>query len=547
MRNSFDTENNEQPLGGQESQPLLSIQQVDSGGLASQNTQGLSEVVNAIFKSSLKQPKLGPVANALAQSSASAVSVIGSLNYLEMTKMIIKNGDKFLLLHHVEYAEVCTVLFSALILLNSMQLLKGWLREENISQDIEGYFPRRSRFNYYLSNLFILVGSALSSIPLSIIYLNYSDDPVVTEAVMESLIEIANTLMHFLPFFVTLYRPPYNWPVLLGNALVSGVKSLFVKNEVAEDLRMDHIGFLLQKLAARINKAAEQEFAASLTYQGLLHWDVYDLELTTNLERAIQETKLTPIMQEKDLQLPPPSSAAANAVQVAVRVSGVGVMEMGCLGYTANVFNTLIREFGTKAGIAAAAVPGYAYAVLVAFFAEMTSLKTMGTVMTLAQGKLPLTLDDKLFPRYSLLMFLTAAAFGLAAYSGNLQVNKDNFENEILLDVMAVCGIVGFVLVGFLCTSQFHEWTSKEWVRYAGTQDQKNMNDVREACAMTTARLFKMSPSAAIEMIEKSSKDELQQWLGESKASLSQSGFFSNSEEGDDTDDSVDSTNSNSI
>lgn len=519
-------------------QPLLS-----SSG---ENAESLPVVVDAIFKSTMNQPKLGKVGNGLLQLFLSGLSVIGSLNYLSVTREAIENDDDYLILRNIEYAEVSTVLFSALILLNSMQIFKGWTREEHLSQDIEKYFPQGSRFRYHAGNLFLTVGSALSSIPLSIIYLNYSQDPLVMKIVMGSLIELANTLMHFLPFFATLHKPPYNWPFILGGAVVSGVKSLLGKNEVQEeDERVRHVGRLLQKLVMKINIAAQKKYNESLVYQGAFDWNIYNLVLTDEIEAVFQQKILSPlittdagsslrvweaVIQEVEQKQEGQTSQTAEIMQTGIRVLAVGIMELGCIGYTVNVFRTLIGEFGSSFGILAAIVPAYAYAVLVAFFAELTALTSMNLAGKLVRGESLLSVDDKMFPRFSLVLLLAAAAFSLADFTGNLQVNKDNFEDGTFLGVIDVCGIIGFALVSFLCISQLHGWTSQEYVTYAGTEDQKQLNEVRAAIATASSRLMKIDPRVAVEMIENSSEEDLSKWLGEDKKSLARMGFFKSGE-----------------
>ena len=121
-----------------------------------------------------------------------------------------------LIARQINYA-TCTSIPALAVLYNATDMFLTVRHSEQMPKKLKNYLvDSSSKCKRRVEDIVIVLGAAISAVPLVFVSLNYPI-PLATEAlkiIQPAVIEIDNTILHFLPLKLAMTMPLYRFPIL---------------------------------------------------------------------------------------------------------------------------------------------------------------------------------------------------------------------------------------------------------------------------------------------------------------------------------------------
>ncbi len=296
-----------------------------------------------------------------------------------------------------------------------------------------------------LNDALIILGSALSAMPLTVISMAYPipNLPLPVVILMAAAVQFDNTVLHFLPIQLALSNPLYRLPFLPFEFFYKR----FIKT-VPDDKTQQEMLKSREKKAVIFN----QNKGAFLGTIGLVRKNIslhgfkfdfstlqYQVVIPNEVLRVARNThqsglaKLTKVMTYVTPYVSKPIPSYKPALSKVLYGVGAFWVISSCSGYlaaTVTQLTALTRNLG--AGIALSAPSVYFLTVLFAFFGGNALNGTYDYLTAWDEDDVKIPMEFKLYPKISAVLMLFSLYLAAFSYAAADELIQDNYnEDEI--------------------------------------------------------------------------------------------------------------------
>ncbi len=453
------------------------------------------------------------------------VSVSGSYNYALPAIKYAQSDDAILISHNPIHSVIGTCVPAIAVLYVATDMFLDFHFREKIpkcfSEELALHESLKKRI---FNNICIFMGAFVSAIPLATTYLTYEENSLYLAIPLTVIIQLDNTVLHFLPIQLMLSQPLYRWPILPFEYLYHALKHCRTsQTELDKEAQNNQLANVINGLIAILNS----RLAAGI--ENIIH-----SSLRFNWQRlAYCRTdllKTDDLTQENILSRAPnvlPSKGSFHQVcDYTAFFLGAAWLIFGTIGYLANPF-TLVddRLHNIPQSVGITALPIYALAVLIVFLAGNMMRDNFNWGLNAIQGNQNLSLEVKLYPKTFALLELANIYFAFFSYAASAQMIEDNFTQDYwssALPFFIGSAISGLIFLGLNATHGMFQTLLKKFALHFGSHDAKELVQLREQFAQLTTAHTLIIPEKAEEALKRDSfsKAKSQTFFGKSKSDI---------------------------
>jgi hypothetical protein len=319
-----------------------------------------------------------------------------------------------------------TCIPALVVLYNATDIFFAIRRNESIPEELKDLlnFPL-SDTQKKLEDAGIFLGSAISAVPLMMVSFAYPlplpINPIVSKISMGSIIEIDNTVLHFLPLKLAMMYPIYRLPILPVEWLIKVCreKKIELPNEEAEMIRRAIINFLQRAQNSLLLKKSRFKIY-------YYEWK-FEKENIVSLQDLIEEFPIDNFI------LASSRSKIHDGLGMLSGVLVAGWVWSSCIGYLASTFNQTFTWMGESLGwtLAIVALPLYFMTVLLTFLGYGAGKEQYEFITNWGPQVPKLPLEFKLYPKVFTLVMAFNIYIALYSYAAAEELIRDNFKVAI--------------------------------------------------------------------------------------------------------------------
>ena len=493
-----------------------------------------NDVMHRLIQTYLKNSQLPPPRQAaLEQFFLLFLSVVAPFNYYLPAKAYAESDDSYLILRNPAHSTIATCTAAGVVLYNSTDIFARWLASQNIPKELQDILKLEgTAFRRRLKHAGISIASFLSSLPLTSSYVAYQKDPVAQEVALALLIQLSNTVLHFLPFHLMFSDPFYRLPVrpieiafkrLRDRGMTEGDKVLRrlrqERSQSIETLKRTLMARLMQGSSVCLREAFSRIDWCRLKYRIGETNSIQDL---TSSQVSPQDTLSSVLCRAPDRVLVK-TPFQKRLDQINFWLGSMWVF-LSCAGYLANGFNALNGEIGEPLiSVLLIALPIYAFSVLLVFFGGNFLPSNVNTVKSILKGEYECPLEVKLYPKSFLLLEFFNLYVALFSYAAAVEVVNDNFPEYWgrLRGFLGMMALSGISYLGLNSVHDFFKLMANKFAMYI-TNDKDARLLVRFQAQMTqlVEKVGQIDQEAFFQMANQLSEADFHRYFQSNKNSL---------------------------
>lgn len=447
---------------------------------------------------------LPPRQEALQQLFLAFISLSGaSLYILPANLFALQYGNNYagVLVWERETIYIVGTCVPALVVLyNATDLFLNKRRHEVPPLELAGHFIPLSRPRVpLLRDAGILLGSAISAVPLMLLSFQYHlpNVPFAVQVLQAIVVEIDNTVLHFLPIQLAMEYPIYRLPILPFEYWIKACRSyqpVSPSNEVLATRRRLLITYLnrVRKALRFCNEWKLHQYEWRFN-QGVLPdvlftvWNNDDV-----LHKLLQEFPVSRVACYREQTNYP------RVHRVLSRVSGLlgaGLVLSSCVGYLVSPVNQLLAWTNNPVIAGVVTAPAlYFLTVLLTFFGWTSGLQVYDLLSKWGPHEPKLPLEFKLYPKLYTLLTLLNLYLNLYSYAAAEELLDDSFPGEEWGELRTV--LVWFVrfgisFLGITAVNDFYCVVLKKIAMYWGTHENQVISQIDYALELLVSQLEK--------------------------------------------------------
>ncbi|MCE3237593.1 MAG: rane protein of unknown function [Gammaproteobacteria bacterium] len=408
--------------------------------------------------------------------------------------------DTFAPIHYI----LGNCLGSLVVLYNSTDIFLTARDNEVVPSELSDVLdnPFSSEWARRTRDAVIVFFSALSSVPLSMISINYpaqwmSPELIYTQAVVT---EIDNTLLHFLPIYLALQNPFFRLPVLPFELMY---RYCCYQQSQEEQNRIDSnqvYSFLKQRLIAQLDAAQKQIIFQHVVFKrgqvgpsiylppqleavirGEADEDVENME-SNRSSTASTLQKLTTIMayaKPHDPSKEEITTETCSLLPPFLYGAGALLVTLSAIGYLAEPINAVTRWTGSKEeGWLLSFAPVYFFTILLIYFGGNSMQGTYHYLTSWGDDDVKMPLEFKLYSRTALLSMLATFYLSIFSYAGASEMIYTNFSDKQYDDfrpIFLFFAKAGITFLTFTAMTDFVRLILGKFALHCGNDKEKMM------------------------------------------------------------------------
>ncbi len=452
------------------------------------------------------------------------IAAFGALNYKIPAGQAATDEHSLMVSDIALLSQLGTCFPSAAILYNATAIFFDWVNKERLPKTLSMYFPRKNWRVQLLKDFGLVIGSAICSIPLAGTYIAYTTDPLYLVIMLGLIIEVANTLMHFLPLKLMLKEPIYRFPVLpiewLVRKAIRSCQSDRSRLSPADEKALSETLEKRLELSTRIQEYTTVQIDESLLFK----LSASDIQLTSIIRTSQQSQTLRSLFTEQPSESGSDNRLALHHRFLRSRIKEIvfwlgGLWLITCaIPFSYNTYNLVQDKIGNEMEAwLVAALPAYAFAVLVVFLGGQMMVDAVNTVLKAIEGKNILPTSGRLFPAAFLLLQLVTLYCGLFSYSATVTLLRDNFTRESVgsfYDVLMIGGVSSEIYLSMDAVVTFLSQWLEKYANRQGSQQQKDLIAFMRATDLVAAWVNHLDPKKMQELINQTNDTDNQVYFG---------------------------------
>jgi hypothetical protein len=328
-------------------------------------------------------------------------------------------------------------------------------------------------------DIFTLLGAAISAAPLATISLAYPVPgfSLALTILQTAVVEIDNTVLHFLPIQLAMGNPVYRLPFLPFEKAYSYYKK---RNMTDEQLN--------QEAAEQLNQASVMQTKFAL-FEGLNRvqrkialdgvrkkaWG-YEVILPAevrSLAEGSKVNKLDVISTYKVSNRQRAKKPYEKNLKLSLQIAGAFWIAAGGAGYLAGTYNRLSDVMDSRVGAGILAAPAmYFLGVLFTFYGQFMAGNCYDYLTSWGEEDVKIPVEYKLYPKMAmmfLLFSLYSAAFSFAAAD---ELIEDNFDNEALSTTLTWLAQTSIPFLSVYAIMDFCRTALRKYALYFNNRDE---------------------------------------------------------------------------
>lgn len=369
------------------------------------------------------------------------VSLSGATNYILPAKDYAdKYGNDYAgdpdLSKEVNYI-IGTTVPALAVLYNATDIFLDNRRGEHVPEELKAYLNASGS---RLKDMTTVTGSAVSSIPLALVSIAYPFPikshigSIVTQTIVAVVIEIDNTVLHFLPLDLAMRYKIYRFPILPFELLTKKLHQTLrrapqkITNQEAELIG----GAVIQYLHSVKNRILLDTI---FTYPRLVYewggWtqELQEIKLNSNNNDFLKI--LTNHFPQVNIAGIKKSSWLYRALGEVVGFGGACWVWSSCSGYILGPFNQLLAWTGSSAAAGVLVSPAlYFFSVLLTFLGYSIGKNYYHYLTNWGPNESKLPLEFKLYPKTFTFIMMVNLYVNLYSYAAAEELVRDNFTEK---------------------------------------------------------------------------------------------------------------------
>lgn len=453
------------------------------------------------------------------------ISGSGSYNYALPAIRYAQFDDAILISKNPVHSVIGTCVPAVAVLYVATDMFLDFHFRGKVPQQFRDFLALpESRKQRIFNNFCIFIGAFLSAIPLATTYLTYENNSIPVAVLLSTMIQLDNTVLHFLPIKLMLSQPLYRWPILPVEYLIYALKyCLTSQTKLDRDKRKTQLTNVINGLTAALN--GKLTAGTENIIHSLLQFRPFRLDYKVTLPENFDNLSLETIL-EKAPKIIPSKSKFHKVCDSSAFLFGSSWLIFGTVGYLANAFTLMDGILDNMSlSIGLTAMPIYALAVLVVFLAGNMMRDNFNWVLTAFKGQQNLALEIKLYPKTFMLLELFNIYCACFSYAAAAQMIEDNFTESTWKDALPFfiwSAITGIIFLGCNAVHGAYETLLRKYTLHFGSPDAKALVQLQEKVVQLTTANTLIKPEVAKAQIEDLSfTDALSQtFFGQPKAAV---------------------------
>ncbi len=363
------------------------------------------------------------------------------------------------------------------VLYNATDIFFSVRRNEQIPKKLQDYLVQdKSKASRIAQDVSIVVGSAASAVPLMLVSLAYPlpIDSIALKIAQGIIIEVDNTILHFLPLKLAMQYPIYRFPVLPFEWAIKKycMETKETPNNVdAEALRTRLITYVKHVQTRLLLDKSEWGFF-------IYHWTLSS-PLKTQLQAPNPPDLLHMLVREFPMKFatPPTYAKVHDWLGSFSGVAGAALVVSSCAGYILSPINLMFSWTKNAALTALVTTPSlYFLTVLLAFFGYNAGKPFYDFLTRWGENEPKFPLEFKLYPKtFAVLMYLNVY-MAFYCYGASEELVRDNFNEGVLGSMQPALIWLARTGLPFLCLSamkDFYYTLLRKFAMHLGGEDSR--------------------------------------------------------------------------
>ncbi len=438
------------------------------------------------------------------------VSITAAYNYSLPAIRYAQSENPILISDNPIHSVIGTCIPAAAVLYIATNTFMDFYSREKIPKTFRQFLALPGSIQRRIFNIScILIGSFLSGIPLTTTYITYEQAKIYVAALLSAIIQFDNTILHFLPIKLILSQPLYRLPILPFEYGYMTMKYCFTSkkqrhNNALKLQRSQVINGLLSTLNDRLTTGTESIIHSTFRFRRC-QMD-YLIDLPENFESLLIED----ILKQASASINTKNIFHQICEKIAFLLGAIWV-GAGSVGYLANPYNLMNEKLNNiYEAIGLTALPTYALTVLIIFLAGNMLRDNFNFLLNIIKGKQNLAIEIKLYPKTFVLLELANIYFAFFSYAAAVQMIDDNFQESLwdnLRSFFVGSAISGIIFLGFNAVHDFYKTILKKYTLYYGSNDAKQLMQLKEKTTQLTAANQLIKPEVAVNELKNNLTD----------------------------------------
>jgi hypothetical protein len=357
----------------------------------------------------------------------------------------------------------------------------------------------------------ITIGSAISSIPLTIISLAYPIPglPQVVSILQAVAVQLDNTVLHFLPIKLAFSNPLYRVPALPLEYIYHKYQNRHQNREqklVAEQMKVT--GMHYQSLKKRlidtltgVQKAVQLKGLSfsvrRMGYEVTLPNNIVDIAKGSDAEDGMKILLDLVSYQLPGFTLPTSPTLFQKSMSKIMYGAGATLVISSCVGYLASIVTALTAYTESDILGGVLSLPSmYFLSVLFAYFGGNTGQSFYNYLTSWSRDDIKIPLEFKLYPVTTILLIAFVGYVAPFSYAAANELIENSFADEKWDDVRPVLLVLAEIGVPFLSISamkDFYVSLLNKFAYYFGNSDEQMIIQLMNMIESLKGGIQKMS------------------------------------------------------
>ncbi len=410
------------------------------------------------------------------------VSLSGSSLYIMPSyALAVKHGSQLagnnLLMRKINYI-VSTCVSGISFLYNSTEIfLKLW-KNENIPEEISELLINKKK-NRNLEGAMIILGSAISAIPLMLVSFSYPlpVNSLSLKIIQGIIIEIDNTLLHFLPLKLAVQYKIYRIPVLPFEMIYN----LYYENGDSNSIDKDSLN-IKSKLIAYIHNVQHSLLIDKCNYGFYeYHWSKKFKDNFLDKISEFDEDDNLLMLLSKEFSFKEKVQTSQSHQYYAI-ISGILSsiwITSGFTGYFISTVNQLFSWTGNVALTSLIATPSiYLLGVLLTYYGYISGQELYEYLSKWDEKEAKFPLEFKLYPKTFTFLMMVNLYMMFYGYAAAEELVHDNFKGVFLENLKPTFIWLARTGIGFLGLSANKDFVKnllRKFAIYCGDNETKGI------------------------------------------------------------------------